>query len=93
MVVSFLIWETCGGKAVLKALTGKATLSHGQKNEGTSSSELWEHNVESLALNVMGQDQSGRKITLFLKDRELARVPLSCHIALDTLCQEMHEAW
>ena len=52
----------------------------GSESEGTSSSEQCEHNVESLALNVMGQEQSGGKA-------------LSCHIALDMLCQEMHEVW
>ena len=48
--------------------------------------------MEGLALNVMGRDQSGGKLSLFLKDWELARAALSCHIALDMLCQEMHEA-
>ena len=32
-------------------------------------------------------------MSLFLEDWELASVALSCHIALDMLCQEMHEAW
>ena len=59
------------------------------ESEGTSSQ--CQHNVENLALNVMGQDQSGEKMSLFLEDWELARVALSCHIALDMLCQEMHE--
>ena len=68
-----------------------ATLSHGQKSEGTSSSEQWEHNVESLALSAMVQDQPGEQMSPFLEDWELARVALSSHIALDLLCQ-MHEA-
>ena len=34
------------------------------ESEGTSSSEQCEHNVESIALNGMGQDQSGEKISL-----------------------------
>ena len=34
----------------------------------------------------------GDKVSLFLMDRELARVASSCHIALDMLCQEMREA-
>ena len=38
------------------------------ESEGTSSSVQCEHNVESLALNSMGQDQSGEKISLFLED-------------------------
>ena len=35
----------------------------------------------------------GPNISLFLEDWELARVALSCHLALDMLCQEMHQAW
>ena len=53
------------------------------ESEGFSSSEQYEHNVESVALNVMGQDQSGEKRSLFLEDWELATVALSRHIALD----------
>ena len=52
------------------------------ESEGTSSSDECEHNVESLALNAVGQNWSGDKISLFLEDWELARVALSCHIAL-----------
>ena len=48
--------------------------------------------MESLALNVIGKNWSGEAVSLFLEDWELARVALSCHIALDLLCQEMHEA-
>ena len=61
------------------------------ESEGTSSSEQCERNVESLALDATGQDQSGAR-SLFLEDWELVMVALSCHIALDMLCQEMHEA-
>ena len=34
----------------------------------------------------------GDKISLLLQDGELAKVALSCHMAVDMLCQEMHEA-
>ena len=34
-----------------------------------------------------------RKGVLFLEDWERARVALSYHVALDMLCQEIHEAW
>ena len=54
------------------------------ESEGASS-EQCEHNVESPALNVMEQDQSGEKISLFVEDWELARMALSCHIALDLM--------
>ena len=47
MVVNLLIWEICGGTLAQNALTGTATLKQ------------CEHNVESLALNAVRQDQSG----------------------------------
>ena len=59
------------------------------ESEGTSSSEQCERNSESLALNVVGQDQSGGKISLFLDDWELAKVASSCHVVLDLSCQEL----
>ena len=46
-------------------------------------------NAESLALEVIGQDWSGEVASLFLEEWELAREALSCHMALDLLCQEM----
>ena len=45
------------------------------------------------ALHVIGLHGPGDKISFFLKDWDLAWVALSCHMALDMLCQEMHEAW
>ena len=54
------------------------------ESEGTSSSELREHNIESLALRVIGLGKTGqakRSLSLFLEDGDLARVALSCHIA------------
>ena len=60
----------------------------GTESEGTSSSVQCQHNVESLALNVMEQDQSREKMFVFLEDWDLARVALSCHIALNRSCQE-----
>ena len=48
--------------------------------------------MESIALNVIGQNWSGEKVSFFLEDLELARVALSCHTALDVLCLKMHEA-
>ena len=58
------------------------------ESEGLSSSDFREHNADSLALNVIGQNWSGEKVSPFLDDWELARVALSCHIFLDMLCQE-----
>ena len=45
-------------------------------------------NVSNEALYVIGLHGSGDKISLFLQDWEVAKVPLSCQKALDTLCQE-----
>ena len=50
-------------------------------------------NVCNDALRVIGLYGPGGKISLFLQDRELAKVAFSCHMALDMLCKEMHEAW
>ena len=89
LVGSRRLQETCGGTVALKALTGMATLSHGQTAKAllllSSANATW-----SLALNAMGQDQSGEHVSLFLEDWELARVGLSCCVALNLLCQEMH---
>ena len=52
-----------------------------------------EGNVCNDALHVIWLYGLGDKISLFLQDWELAKVALSCHMALDMLCQEMHEAW
>ena len=48
-------------------------------------------NVGNGALFVIGLHGSGDAIALFLHDWEVAMAALSCHIALDMLCQEMHE--
>ena len=38
-----------------------------------------------------GLHRSGDAIALFLQDWEVAKVASSCHIALDMLCQELHD--
>ena len=45
-------------------------------------------NVPRVVIRLHG---SGDTIALFLHDWEVAKVALTCHIALDMLCQEMHE--
>ena len=54
-------------------------------DESVSSSDSQENNVGNDALHVSVLYGLGDKISLslFLKDWELARVVLSCHIALD----------
>ena len=75
-----------------QALTGKGDVESWTGSEGTSSSVQCEHNVGSLFLSVMEQDQSGEEMSIFSwKILELGRVALRCHITLDMLCQEVHE--
>ena len=63
------------------------------EDESVSSSDSRGDNVCNEALHVTGLYGPGTKVSLFLKDWELAKVALSCLMALDLLCQEMHEAW
>ena len=44
-----------------------------------SALEYCEHNIGNLALEVVGQRWSSEVIFLFLEDREVGRVALSCH--------------
>ena len=53
---------------------------------------MYEHNVESLALGVIGQNWSSEVVSLLVEDWALARVALMCRRALDFLCQEMRDA-
>ena len=41
------------------------------------------HNVGNLAIEVVGQNWSSEVIALFLKDWEVGRVALSCHLSMD----------
>ena len=63
------------------------------EDESVSTGGSREGNVCNEALHVIGLCGPGDRISLFLKGREVAKVTLSCRMALDMLCQEMHEAW
>ena len=63
------------------------------EDESVSSTASHKGNMRDGALHVIGLRGSGGKISLFLQDWELAKVALSCHMALDMLCQEMNQAW
>ena len=63
------------------------------EDESVSSGGSREGNVCNGALHVIGLCGPGDKISLFLQDWELAKVALSCHMALDMLCQEMNGPW
>ena len=62
------------------------------EDTSVSSCDPREDNECNDALHVIGLYGPGDKVSFFLKDWELARVAVSCHMALDMLCQEMHEA-
>ena len=61
-----------------------------QKNSWTQLSLI--NDPGNDALHVIGLYGLGDSISFFLKDWELAKVALSCHMALDMLCQEVCEA-
>ena len=63
--------------------------SESSKDEQADSSS--ENNVGIGALFVIGLHGSGDVIAHFLQDWEVAKVALSCHVALDMLCQELYE--
>ena len=82
-------WETSCPKSPMwesgdEAWSEDESVSYGGSREG---------NVGNYALHVIGLCGPGDKISLFLKDWELAKVVLRCHMALDMQCQEVHEAW
>ena len=52
------------------------------EGESVSSSDSREGNVGNDALHVIGLHGPRGKISLFLKDWELAKVALSCHMGL-----------
>ena len=54
--------------------------------------EVYEHNNECRALEVIGQDWSSEVVAFFLEGWELALVGLSYHMAWDLLCQEVKDA-
>ena len=67
-------------------------ISSGPTSAASFGFEYYEHNVENLAIEVVGQKWSSEVISLFLKDWEVGRVALSCHLSMDLLCQEMRDA-
>ena len=63
--------------------------SEASKNEQADSSS--ENNVGNGALFLIGLHGSGDVSAHFLQDWEVAKVALSCHVALDMLCHELHD--
>ena len=61
------------------------------KDESEASEDDQTDNVSNEALYVIGLHGSADKVSDYLQDWEVAKVALSCHIALDMLCQELYE--
>ena len=81
-------WKIGYPKSQMWESEGKAW----SEDESVSSVGSREGNEGNDALHVIRLYGPGDKISLFLLDSELAKVALSCRMALDVLCQEMHEA-
>ena len=60
-----------------------------ERGEDASFVEFYEHNVDNLAIDVVGQHWTSQVISLFLRDWEVGRVALSCHLSMDLLCKEL----
>ena len=95
-----LIQERNGKWVVQRVQCGKVRAKLGLKTKAClqvtleSSSDSREDHVSNEALHVIGLYVLGDKIYLsLLGGWELAKVALSCHMVLDMLCHEMHEAW
>ena len=63
------------------------------RSEDESARVSRENNVCNGALHVIGLYGPGDKGLSLLGGSGACEVALSCHIAMDLLCQEMHEAW
>ena len=74
--------------AARKALIGTATPALGPRARNAAQARLLTRSMRSawcrnLSVEVVGQGWSGWLVHLFLEDRELARVAVSCRLALD----------
>ena len=84
MDVTLLVWGTNGKWAAQRVRCWKVKAKLGRKTTMRPPAAR-EGNVCNDALHVIGLYGPGDKISLFLQDWELAKVALSCHMALDML--------
>ena len=62
-----------------------------ERGEDASSVEYCEHNVDNVAIEVVGQHGTREVISLFLEDWEVGRVAISCRLSMDLLCQVVRD--
>ena len=79
------------GSEAFNSYIGDGFLIPELKGGGEASEIEQADNVSNEALYVIGLHGSGEKISCNLQDWEVAKEALSCHIALDMPCQELHE--
>ena len=87
-----LVWGTNGKWAVQRVQCGRVKAKLCRKTKVCLPVALEEATLATMRC-TSSVCMGGDKISLFLQDWELAKVALSCHMALDMVCQEMHEAW
>ena len=83
VVGNLLIWETCEDSVAQRVHCGKVKMQLGLR---TKAFHCWQQCATCHRGDLV------TRLSLFLEDWELPRVSLSCHISLDMLCQQMHEA-
>ena len=79
--------------AAQRVQSGRVKAKLGRKTKVCLPPHLVKATCAMMRCTSSGCMWSGDKISLFLQDWELAKMALSCHMALDMLCQEMNEAW
>ena len=85
MVVEVLIWETRGDTVAQRVQYGKVRMKLGQRTKAFHWVFLAKTMCATVRCAASGCFGPGDKVSLFLEDWELARVALSCHVALDML--------
>ena len=88
--VMLLVWGTNGKWAAQRAQCGRVETKLGRKTKECLVMVL--EKATWATMRCMSSGRMGLVTGSPLQDWELAKVALSCHMALDKLCQEMQEA-
>ena len=88
-----LDWLTHGKWAAQRVQCGRVKAKFGRKTNVCLLVALEEGMWATMSCTSSGLYGLGGKVSLFLQDWLLAKVALSCRIAVEMLGQEMHEAW
>ena len=91
--VTSLVWETNGKGVAQKVQCCGVNAKLGRETKMRPPAALVKAMCATDALNVIGLYGLGDKVYLFLQDWELAKVALSCHMALDMPGQKFNGPW